>query len=135
MTATKYRDMAVEIFAKMFAIRPQIHPANRNAVDKYLQTVWQKLTTLTSSFICTYQSDALQDRFKSYVEEEEQRLREGLETVKYDIDAMDTLSLITGGGRIERVCDCDLSAALSERCLMPCVAPASTSLSVFVSRF
>ena len=105
MTATKYRDMAVEIFAKMFAIRPQIHPANRNAVDKYLQTVWQKLTTLTSSFICTYQSDALQDRFKSYVEEEEQRLREGLETVKYDIDAMDTLLLITGPGRIEKASD------------------------------
>ncbi|TBU55048.1 hypothetical protein BD310DRAFT_934540 [Dichomitus squalens] len=102
MTATKYRDMMVEIFAKMFAIRPQVHPANRNAVDKYLRTVWRKLSTLTSSLVTTYQSDALQERFKSYVEEEEQRLREGLETVKYDIDAMDTLLLTTGPGRIEK---------------------------------
>ncbi|KAM5533055.1 hypothetical protein V8D89_013270 [Ganoderma adspersum] len=49
MTATKYRD--IDICAKMFAIRSHIHPTNRNAVDsdKYLQTVWQKMATLTMS--------------------------------------------------------------------------------------
>ncbi|PIL33826.1 hypothetical protein GSI_03532 [Ganoderma sinense ZZ0214-1] len=93
MTTTKYRDMVVNICAKMFAIRPHIHPANRHAVDKYLQSVWQKITTLTLSFVNTNQPDSLQDRFKSYVEAEENRLREGLETVRYDIDAMDTLLL------------------------------------------
>ncbi|KAM5543336.1 hypothetical protein V8D89_003210 [Ganoderma adspersum] len=93
MTTTKYRDMIVNICAKMFAIRPYIHPANRHAVDKYLQTVWQKITTLTLSFVNANQPDSLQERFKSYVEAEEKRLREGLETVRYDIDAMDTLLL------------------------------------------
>ncbi|KAI1783149.1 hypothetical protein LXA43DRAFT_904186 [Ganoderma leucocontextum] len=102
MTATKYRDMIVDICAKMFAIRSDIHPANRNAVDKYLQAVWQKICTLTASFVNSYQAESLQERFKSYVETEEQRLREGLETVRYDIDAMDTLLLVTGPGRIEK---------------------------------
>ena len=103
MTATKYRDMIVDICAKMFGIRSHIHPANRNAVDKYLQNVWQKICTLTSSFVNTYQAESLQERFKPYVEAEERRLREGLETVRYDIDAMDTLLLVTGPDRIEKV--------------------------------
>ncbi|KAI1783152.1 hypothetical protein LXA43DRAFT_1187180 [Ganoderma leucocontextum] len=102
MTATKYRDMIVNICAKMFSIRPYIHPANRNAVDKYLQTVWQRISTLTLSFVNANQPDSLQERFKSYVDAQEQRLREGLETVRYDIDAMDTLLLVTGPGRIEK---------------------------------
>ncbi|PIL33838.1 hypothetical protein GSI_03544 [Ganoderma sinense ZZ0214-1] len=104
MAATKYRDMIVGLFAKMVAIRPHIHPLNRNAVDKYLNTVWQKVTTLTLSFVGADQpnSDSLQERFRSYVEAEEKRLREGLETVQYDIDAMDTVWLVTGPGRIEK---------------------------------
>ena len=103
MTATSYIDKIIELCAKMFSIRPLIHSSNRNAIDKYLQTVWKRANTLTSSFVSTYQTEALQDRFKSYVDAEEQRLREGLETVRYDIDAMDTLSLVTGPGRIEKV--------------------------------
>ncbi|TFK89009.1 hypothetical protein K466DRAFT_487737 [Polyporus arcularius HHB13444] len=102
MTAQDYREKIVDIFAKMFSIRPLIHPANRNAVDQYLRAVWQSVCTLTSSLVTTTYPDALQERFKSYVESEEQRLREGLETVKYDIDAMDTLSLIMGPGRVEK---------------------------------
>ncbi len=104
MTATYYRQKIVEICAKMFAIRPHIHPANRNAVNKYLSNVWKKVATLTDSLVRWSWSDELKGRFISYVDAEEQRLREGLETFKYDIDAMDTLTLITGPGRIEKVC-------------------------------
>ena len=103
MMATKYRDKITTLCAKMFAIRSQVHPANQHAVDKYLQTVWKKISTLGNSVVRTTQPESLQDRFKSYVEAEEQRLREGLETVKYDIDAVDTLLLVTGPGRIEKV--------------------------------
>ena len=103
MAATRYRDEIVEICSKMFAIRPQIHSANRVAVDKYLQTVWKRICTLTSSLATTYQSDTLDERFRSYVDAEEQRLREGLETARYKIDETETLALITGPGRIEEV--------------------------------
>ncbi|KAI0331154.1 hypothetical protein GY45DRAFT_1276344 [Cubamyces sp. BRFM 1775] len=102
MTATYYRDKVIELLAKMFSMRPRIHNANIDAVQKYLLTVYRRVTTVTSSFICTYQSDSLKARFQSYVDSEEQRIREGLETVRYDIDAMDTLTLITGPGRIEK---------------------------------
>ncbi|PIL33864.1 hypothetical protein GSI_03570 [Ganoderma sinense ZZ0214-1] len=102
MTATKYRDKIAMLCAKMFAIRSQIHPANQHAVDRYLRTVWKKISTFNNSLVRTTQAESLQERFKSYVEAEEQRLREGLETVKYDIDAIDTLLLVTGPGRIEK---------------------------------
>ncbi|KAI0766852.1 hypothetical protein BD413DRAFT_141493 [Trametes elegans] len=102
MTATSYRDKIIELLAKMFSLRELIHPANTHAVEKYLESVYQRICTLTSSFVCTYQSEPLQARFQGYVDAEEQRLRDGLETVRYDIDAMDTLTLITGPGRIEK---------------------------------
>ena len=103
MTATKYRDMVANILAKMFAIRADIHPTNRNAVDKYLRRVWMPISTLTSSLVRTSQPESLQARFKSYVDAEEKRLSKNLETVKYDIDGRDTLLLVTGPGRIEKV--------------------------------
>ncbi|KAM5530344.1 hypothetical protein V8D89_015985 [Ganoderma adspersum] len=102
MTATKYRDMITNISAKMFAIRTDIHPANRNAVDEYLQKVWQPISTLTCSFLRTSQPESLLERFRSYIDAEEQRLRKNLETVKYDIDDRDTLLLVIGPGRIEK---------------------------------
>ncbi|KAI0708178.1 hypothetical protein C8T65DRAFT_211601 [Cerioporus squamosus] len=102
MTAQDYKSKIVEIFAKMFSIRPLVHPANRNAVDQYLRSVWKTVCTLTLSLVPANYPDSLRERFKSYVDSEEQRLREGLETVKYDIDAMDTLSLIMGPGRVEK---------------------------------
>ncbi|KAI0661089.1 hypothetical protein C8Q70DRAFT_911215 [Cubamyces menziesii] len=102
MTATYYRDKINDLFAQMFAMRPRIHSANAEAVLKYLLVVYKRSVKFTSSFNGTYQADSLKARFQSYMDAEEQRLREGLETVRYDIDAMDTLTLVTGPGRIEK---------------------------------
>jgi hypothetical protein len=87
----------------MFAILPAIRPENRASVNEYISTIYTGVTTLESSVNACYTNDALQARFKTYVEGEEARLKGNLETVKYDIDAMDTLALVTGPGRIERV--------------------------------
>ncbi len=93
----------MEICAKMFAMREKILPANRDAVDRYLQMVWKKVCTLAASFVKVRAPSSLRQRFESYVNGEEERLRRGLEKVKYKIDAINTLSLITGPGRIEKV--------------------------------
>ncbi|EKM48544.1 uncharacterized protein PHACADRAFT_132334, partial [Phanerochaete carnosa HHB-10118-sp] len=42
------------------------------------------------------------DKFKSYVMQEEKRMKETLETVKYKIDAPSTLTLLLGSGRLEK---------------------------------
>ena len=103
MTTAYYCRKISEIFDKMFAMRPSIHSSNRNAVDRYLKTVWKQTCTLCSSFAWSSQPDSLQDRFQSFIDAEEKHLQEGLEMMQYNIDAMDMLSLVTGPGRIEKV--------------------------------
>ncbi|PIL33322.1 hypothetical protein GSI_04773 [Ganoderma sinense ZZ0214-1] len=102
LTVTEYRDEIVAICAKMFALRTHLHPSNRAAVNTYLRGLWTTLSLLTLSLTPAYLGDNIGERFRSYVETEEQRLREKLETVQYVIDGFDTLSLITGQGRIEK---------------------------------
>ncbi|KAJ6499432.1 hypothetical protein C8R45DRAFT_115543 [Mycena sanguinolenta] len=96
--ATKIR----ELIAKMFALRTRVLPANRTAVNSYLETIYNGVTSLESGLAPCYVNEALQERFKDYVEAEEARLRRNLEAVDYDLDAANTLTLVTGQGRIER---------------------------------
>ena len=45
----------------------------------------------------------LREKTQEYVLQEEARIKANLESIKYDIDAPNTLALITGPGRIEKV--------------------------------
>lgn len=92
-----------ELIAKMFAILPKILPANSAAINYYLNCLYVPITTLEASVNECHDNSGLQARFKTYVDKEEARLKANLEAVNYDIDALDTLVLITGPGRIERV--------------------------------
>ncbi|KAI9069959.1 hypothetical protein FKP32DRAFT_1558713, partial [Trametes sanguinea] len=100
--ATVYRDKIERIFNEMFALKPKIHPAVRSSVDYYLHVVWTEISELTSSLQPYYPTPALRDKFQGYIDSEERRLREGLKVVRYDIDALNTVTLITGRGRIEK---------------------------------
>lgn len=103
MAMTHYAVQIDNLLEKMFAIKSLILPANRRFVEKYLDSVWSLVTELTTGFRRAEWSDALRERFQSYVLAEEEKMREQLEIVRYDIDAADTLLLITGPGRIEKV--------------------------------
>ncbi|KAJ6591176.1 hypothetical protein DFH09DRAFT_195515 [Mycena vulgaris] len=96
--ATKIR----ELMAKLFALRTLVLPANRTAVNSYLDAIYQPVTSLEAGLAPCYVNEALQEKFSSYVEAEEARLRGNLEAVDYDLDAANTLTLVTGQGRIER---------------------------------
>ncbi|KAJ6458650.1 hypothetical protein C8R47DRAFT_995099, partial [Mycena vitilis] len=91
-----------ELLAKMFALRLNVLPANRASVNKYLDSIYRGVTSLHSGLNPCFINQTLQEKFNSYVEAEETRLRGNLEAISYDIDALNTLSLITGQGRIER---------------------------------
>ena len=100
---TIYANKIRELIAKMFALRTLVLPANRTAVNTYLESIYRDVTSLESGVQPCYVNEALQEKFSSYVEAEEARLRGNLEAVEYDIDAANTLALVTGEGRIERV--------------------------------
>ncbi|KAJ7701822.1 hypothetical protein B0H17DRAFT_1176328 [Mycena rosella] len=96
--ATKIR----ELIAKMFALRTLVLPANRTAVNSYLESIYNGVISLEAGLAPCYVNEALQEKFSSYFEAEENRLRGNLEAVDYDLDAANTLTLVTGNGRIEK---------------------------------
>lgn len=109
LSLTEYLRKIEEIIAKMFAILPAIQSANRTSVNKYLMKVHDDITTLQRSVDTCDVNESLQAKFSSHVQEEEARLKANLAAVDYDIDEMDTLALVTGPGRIEKVGACSPS--------------------------
>ncbi|KAI9438361.1 hypothetical protein H4582DRAFT_257215 [Lactarius indigo] len=99
-----YAKKIEELLAKMEGIRAEVLPPNRRAVDDYFRFVWEAVHTLTAA-VTPLQPEPgpnTYDRFKSHLEAEEARLNTNLKAVDYTIDGMDTLTLITGIGRIEK---------------------------------
>ncbi|KAF7294308.1 hypothetical protein HMN09_01159800 [Mycena chlorophos] len=99
---TRYAIKIRELIAKMFAVRFNVLPSNRVAVNKYLDDIYRGVTTLHSGLNPCYINESLQEKFSQYFDAEEERLRGNLEAIQYDVDALNTLFLITGHGRIER---------------------------------
>ncbi|KAF7307764.1 hypothetical protein MKEN_01136500 [Mycena kentingensis (nom. inval.)] len=97
-----YSQKIRELMAKMFALRTLVLPANRSAINNYLEDIYRGVTSIEAGLQPCYVNEALQEKFSSYVEAEEARLRGNLEAVEYDLDAANTLTLVTGDGRIER---------------------------------
>ncbi len=96
-----------ELLAKMEGMRSVVLPPNLEAVDRYLVYVFQVVHTLTAGVLSqsSSQSSGSDDarKFNSYLEAEEARLGNNLQAVDYVIDGVDTLPLIAGVGRIEKV--------------------------------
>ncbi|KAJ7057115.1 hypothetical protein C8F01DRAFT_1372411, partial [Mycena amicta] len=101
-TMQVYVNKIKELLGKMFAILPAIPANNKSAVNDYLKKIYEGVYSITSSLNYCYINTALQEKFQSYVASEEERIRGNLEAIRYDIDASDTLELVTGEGRIER---------------------------------
>ena len=103
MVMSDYAAKIDVILAKMFSLKAQVLPANRNAVEQYLNIVWTLVTALTSAFRRTPVDESLMNKFESYTKREESRLRQNLTDVRYDFDARDTVDIVRGPGRIEKV--------------------------------
>jgi hypothetical protein len=89
----------------MEGIRAEVLPPNRVAVDHYFRFAWEAVHTLTAA-VTPLQPDSSPssgDKFKLFLEAEEARLSTNLKAVAYTIDGTDTLTLITGTGRLEKV--------------------------------
>jgi hypothetical protein len=66
-------------------------------VDKILAGVYPAVQDMDANY-------QLFERFKDYIDEEEARMKKKLQSVMYCIDAPNTLSLVTGPSRLEKVC-------------------------------
>ena len=98
-----YANQIEDLFAKMEGVRPHVLPPNREAMDDYFNDVWEPVHTLTAAVIELQPEPNNPDKFKPYLEAEEARLAANLKAVDYIIDGTDTLTLVTGIGRVEKV--------------------------------
>ncbi|KAI9459301.1 hypothetical protein F5148DRAFT_1319736 [Russula earlei] len=97
-----YANKIEDLFAKMEGVHNEVLPLNRQAVVKYFANVWEPVHTLVAAVLSLQAGQDDPEKFKSYVEAEETRLGNNLKAVDYIIDGTDTLTLITGVGRIEK---------------------------------
>ncbi|KAK6975085.1 hypothetical protein R3P38DRAFT_3128369 [Favolaschia claudopus] len=103
--ATKYCVEIEELFGQMLLLKKQITikmPGNTRYLNEYIEGCWQHVTALTSS-IERYDGPEtwLEEKFAAYIQAQESMLKERLEKIQYDIDALDTVALILRGDRIE----------------------------------
>jgi hypothetical protein len=87
----------------MEGIRTEVLPANRKLIDLYFTFVWREVHKLIAAVPSPLNFTFDPEKFRPYLEAEETRLSANLKAVNYVIDGMDTLPLITGEGRIEKV--------------------------------
>ena len=84
-------------------MRASIRAENRHSVDYYLRTVWPAAFELTQSLRPATAPENLEDRFSDFTKHEEERIRKNLAAIRFDIDAIDTVYVVAGPGRIEKV--------------------------------
>lgn len=88
----------------MFALLGDVLPQNRYWTDYYLQHVWPVAYELVKALHPASVPEHIESKFQAYVDFEEERIRRNLADIKFDIDALDTVYVVAGPGRIEKVC-------------------------------
>ncbi|KIP05842.1 hypothetical protein PHLGIDRAFT_483430 [Phlebiopsis gigantea 11061_1 CR5-6] len=96
------------LMARISILFREVHPTNRPLAD-YLARDWAStcyidylLAGVHEASQDVYDDDELFGKFKGYVLGEEARMKDRLETVLYNIDAINTLDIVTGSGRLEK---------------------------------
>ena len=103
MTSTSYCEKIGEIFDAMIHLSDEVLPENRKEVNEYIGKAWEEVTIFARSIKWERGTEDVAEKFRSHVAAEEERLQKNFEDFKYDIDSYDSVSLISGHGRIETV--------------------------------
>jgi hypothetical protein len=98
-----YANKIEELFAKMEGVRADMLPPNREAIGRYFAYVREPIHTLTAAALSLQAGPNNPEKFGLYLEAEEARLSANLKAVDYILNRDNTLTLITGVGRIEKV--------------------------------
>lgn len=92
------------IFGEMFSSLQDIRHENQLSAEAYLMSVWKTVLELAGPpGSQDNRSEYIIDRFASYMDSEEIRLKKMLEMINYDIDDVGTVEIIVGPGRVEKV--------------------------------
>ncbi|CAL1709515.1 unnamed protein product [Somion occarium] len=102
LAATKYKEKIEHILALMYGLRSRLLPENHYWADYYLRKVWSSVVEITAGLQTPDLPDHLEAKFEPYISHEEERIRKNLQDIRFDIDALDTVYVVAGPGRIEK---------------------------------
>lgn len=103
MAMVQRRSAFNNMLNEMFSLIPILRRENQRNAREYLSNCWEKIVTVTSSLDSKYSSEFLERTFKGYIESEEDTVRRNLADVRFKIDEVDSVYLVTGEGGIEKV--------------------------------
>ncbi|KAK7683623.1 hypothetical protein QCA50_013461 [Cerrena zonata] len=109
--ATRYMEKINRIMDLMYALRPRILPGNRYDIDYYLSKVWPTIVDISSGLQASELPEELHEKFLPYMEYEEARIKRNLQDIRFDIDALDTVYVVAGHGRLKRYFDIGFSCS------------------------
>jgi hypothetical protein len=104
--ATQYCVEIEELFGQMALLKREIAvkmPGNTRYINAYIDGCWENVTALTSSIERYSGEPWLKEKFTGYIQSQETILKERLDKIQYDIDAVETVSLVLRDDRIEGV--------------------------------
>jgi hypothetical protein len=113
------------LLARIGRLTRDLSPANNFVVDYFVNDCWpnysldQILAGVSTGLEGVGRDALLFERFKDYVDEEEAKMKKKLKSVKYCLDAQNTLQIVIGSGRLEKVSIVLFYAAVSH--LIACV--------------
>ncbi|KAJ6516679.1 hypothetical protein C8R47DRAFT_1268174 [Mycena vitilis] len=101
----RYTKAIENVRLRMVAMSADVHPSNRARVDKYMCSLGLDFVDRIVRAVRTdYDEDQmLMSHFNEFITSEEERLARNLEYFRWEIDAQNTLQLILGPSRIERL--------------------------------
>ena len=87
----------------MDALRPLLLPENRSRAEYYLRMISPTVVSLLAGFNQFQYAEHLASKFQPYIDHEEARIKQNLQDIRYDFDASDSVHVVAGPGRIEKV--------------------------------
>ncbi|KAM5542913.1 hypothetical protein V8D89_003297, partial [Ganoderma adspersum] len=99
---TVYRSKILSTLDSMSSLLENILTPNRARFRGYLDGTRRLVANMVQPFKADTERLFLLPQFQDYMDENEARLQKSLETVRYEIDALDTLALVNGRRGLER---------------------------------
>ncbi len=92
------------LIKKIHSMLPHILRSNSQLTEIYPILLWYAIVPLVTPSLSWEIPEDIRDKFDEYVKTEEVRLADNLEHIKYAIDDPNTVSIVTGYERLEKVC-------------------------------
>lgn len=104
-----YAEKITETLQDLHSFALVVIPPNRSIVKEYISCTELRLVDMLLASIkqacasINHSDDVYMSKFSDYVKKQEDDLGENLEKIRFEIDSLDTVTIVTGPGRLEQV--------------------------------